>query len=143
MHRTKHGSDSGVYDTEGRFIPQRFEDMFSKFDVSGKGGLDFDDIQDMVYANMDVRLRHRFGSTVRLLICSRGSVSQVNDVVGWIAGAGAGRCIEPRGCLQLTRSACIHRPPGVVGAVAHGCRQQGHRVKGEGQSLAFDTGRKL
>ena len=58
MHRTKHGSDSGVYDTEGRFVPQRFEDMFAKFDVTGKGGLDFDDIQDMVYANMNVRIRH-------------------------------------------------------------------------------------
>lgn len=56
MHRTKHGSDSGVYDTEGRFVPQRFEDLFSKFDVTSKGGLDFDDIQDMVYANMNVRI---------------------------------------------------------------------------------------
>lgn len=62
MHRTKHGSDSEVYDTEGRFVPEKFEEIFSKYDSQNKGGLSWNDIQEMVYGNMNV-----------------------NDPVGWIA----------------------------------------------------------
>lgn len=30
IHAGKHGSDSGVFDTEGRFLPCKFEDMWCK-----------------------------------------------------------------------------------------------------------------
>ena len=30
IHADKHGSDSGVFDTEGRFVPCKFEDMWTK-----------------------------------------------------------------------------------------------------------------
>ncbi|KAK0354698.1 hypothetical protein LTR91_012284 [Friedmanniomyces endolithicus] len=44
VHKCKHGSDSGSYETEGRFSPHNFEGLFAKFDEGGMGGLDLGDV---------------------------------------------------------------------------------------------------
>ncbi|KAF9425289.1 hypothetical protein BGZ94_007675 [Podila epigama] len=44
IHKDKHGSDSGTYDPDGRFVPQRFEDIFSKYAPPGQDGLTLDDV---------------------------------------------------------------------------------------------------
>lgn len=51
IHKAKHGSDSGVYDTEGRFLPQKFEDNFSKWDKRGDGTLTFWELFDLMKGN--------------------------------------------------------------------------------------------
>jgi peroxygenase len=54
MHRTKHGSDSEVYDTEGRFVPQKFEELFTKYDEENKGGLTLQELWRMTEAMRNV-----------------------------------------------------------------------------------------
>ena len=46
IHKDKHGSDSGTYDNEGRFIPQKFEDIFAKYAGGDKQGITFWEILD-------------------------------------------------------------------------------------------------
>ncbi|KAF1957961.1 caleosin domain-containing protein [Byssothecium circinans] len=47
IHKDKHGSDSGTYDHEGRFVPQKFEDMFSKYG-KGKDYVTIWDVMDLM-----------------------------------------------------------------------------------------------
>ncbi|CDZ97069.1 Caleosin [Phaffia rhodozyma] len=54
IHRAKHGSDTGSYDTEGRFVPAKFAAIFSKYDEENKGGLTFSDGLRMIYGNRGI-----------------------------------------------------------------------------------------
>jgi len=51
IHKAKHGSDTETYDSEGRFRPQMFEDIFSKWDSDGDGSLTFRELFDMIRGN--------------------------------------------------------------------------------------------
>lgn len=54
VHRTKHGSDSETYDTEGRFVPDKFESVFSKYDKDNKGGLTLHECWEMIRGNRNI-----------------------------------------------------------------------------------------
>ncbi|KAF7173537.1 hypothetical protein CNMCM5623_005760 [Aspergillus felis] len=51
IYKAKHGSDSGTYDPEGRFIPQHFEDMFAKYDRDQDGSLTLGELFEMMHGN--------------------------------------------------------------------------------------------
>ncbi|KAJ5040456.1 uncharacterized protein L3040_006112 [Drepanopeziza brunnea f. sp. 'multigermtubi'] len=46
VHKDKHGSDSGTYDAEGRFVPQKFEDIFAKYASGDKQGITLKEVFD-------------------------------------------------------------------------------------------------
>ncbi|XP_074274924.1 putative peroxygenase 4 isoform X2 [Silene latifolia] len=49
--KAKHGSDSGVYDTEGRFVQSKFEAIFSKHAHSNGNALTSNELGEMLKAN--------------------------------------------------------------------------------------------
>ncbi|CAL8471431.1 g10973 [Coccomyxa elongata] len=53
IHRCHHGSDSIVYDKEGRFMPGKFEELFAKYDKENKGGLSLRDMLQLWNHNRD------------------------------------------------------------------------------------------
>lgn len=48
IHKDKHGSDSGTYDNEGRFVPQKFEDIFAKYAGGDKQGITIWEVGNMM-----------------------------------------------------------------------------------------------
>ncbi|KAF9674027.1 hypothetical protein SADUNF_Sadunf10G0085000 [Salix dunnii] len=55
IQRAKHGSDSGVYDSEGRFVPAKFEEIFSKHARSHPNSLTSDELMGMLKANREAK----------------------------------------------------------------------------------------
>lgn len=53
IHRGKHGSDSGVYDSNGRFVPEKFEEIFKKYAQTRPDALTGKELQEMMKANRE------------------------------------------------------------------------------------------
>lgn len=53
IHKSKHGSDSGVYDSEGRFVPSKFEEIFTKHARTHPNALTSDELKGMLKANRE------------------------------------------------------------------------------------------
>ncbi|KAF5750123.1 hypothetical protein HS088_TW03G00455 [Tripterygium wilfordii] len=53
IQRGKHGSDSGVYDTEGRFVPLKFEEIFIKHARTHPDALTSDELEQMLKYNRE------------------------------------------------------------------------------------------
>ena len=47
IHSSKHGSDTGIYDTQGQFVQSKYDELWSRFDQGNKGALSQSDIQAM------------------------------------------------------------------------------------------------
>ncbi|CAG8660489.1 7159_t:CDS:2, partial [Paraglomus occultum] len=54
IHNGKHGSDTESYDTEGRFVPEKFEEIFSKYSHQTQDALTFREIVTMIRGNANV-----------------------------------------------------------------------------------------
>ncbi|CAN6301743.1 unnamed protein product [Urochloa humidicola] len=65
IHKGKHGSDSEIYDTEGRFDPSKFDAIFSKYGRTHPNALTKDELNMMLKGNRNMY-----------------------DFLGWIAAAG-------------------------------------------------------
>ncbi|KAG7589678.1 Caleosin-related [Arabidopsis suecica] len=63
IHLAKHGSDSGVYDKDGRFVASKFEEIFAKHAHTHRDALTNEELKQLLKAN-----------------------KEPNDRKGWIAG---------------------------------------------------------
>ncbi|KAK1309175.1 Peroxygenase [Acorus calamus] len=54
IHKGKHGSDTESYDTEGRFVPSKFDEIFSKYGLTHHDALTYEEISKMLKTNRNL-----------------------------------------------------------------------------------------
>ncbi|GJN22192.1 hypothetical protein PR202_gb09738 [Eleusine coracana subsp. coracana] len=55
IHKGIHGSDSGAYDAQGRFVPEKFDAIFAKHAKTTPNALTSDEIDELLQADRDPR----------------------------------------------------------------------------------------
>ncbi len=53
IHRAKHASDTGVYDKDGRFNPEKFEELFARWDRDRDGALNLRELAARTWGDRD------------------------------------------------------------------------------------------
>ncbi|KAL6635083.1 hypothetical protein ACP70R_027754 [Stipagrostis hirtigluma subsp. patula] len=53
IHKGIHGSDTGSYDCEGMFVPEKFDEIFAKHAKTEPDALTSGEVDEMLYANRD------------------------------------------------------------------------------------------
>jgi peroxygenase len=99
IHKDKHGSDSGTYDTEGRFVPQKFEDIFAKYASGDKQSLTFNEM--LGYLKGQRLVLDPFGWGGAIFECELSSRNGIwNLLINWYAGIAMYILIAKNGRMQ-------------------------------------------
>ncbi|KAJ3694852.1 hypothetical protein LUZ60_000229 [Juncus effusus] len=53
IQKAKHGSDTDTYDSEGRFVPEKFEEIFKKYAKTNPNALTKKELDKMIHANRE------------------------------------------------------------------------------------------
>jgi peroxygenase len=82
IHLAKHDSDSDIYDQQGQFVPEKFEEMFAKHDTNHDGAFNKPEIDAMIKINKEttagqIASKAEFG----LLLSLGGQVSDSGEKV--------------------------------------------------------------
>ncbi|XP_054821778.1 peroxygenase-like [Prosopis cineraria] len=87
VHRIKHGSDSGTYDTEGRYVAANLENIFSKYAKTKPEHLTLGEIWEMTEGNRDAFDPYGWWSGGILYILAR-------DGEGFLSKEAVRRCYD-------------------------------------------------